>query len=151
VAGQAWLDHEWSGEILAAEAVGWDWLGIDLDSGAKLMLFQIRDKQSGKLWAGATLREATGRKRPISSESVTFQPLGRWRSPRTGAEYPVGMRVRAGAVELDLQPLMDDQELDSRAITGAIYWEGAVTAVQDGSPVGRGYLELTGYHRPLSF
>ena len=50
---------------------------------------------------------------------------------------------------LAAQPLLDDQELDSRASTGAIYWEGAVTARGSGNRTGRGYLELTGYGRPL--
>jgi predicted secreted hydrolase len=46
---------------------------------------------------------------------------------------------------------MDDQESDTRLSTGAIYWEGAVTAASNGQRVGRGYLELTGYVKPLSF
>jgi len=33
----------------------------------------------------------------------------------------------------------------TRLSTGAIYWEGAVQALEQGRPVGRGYLELTGY------
>ena len=68
-----------------------------------------------------------------------------WRSPRTGIEYPVAMRLRAGALDLTLEPLMDDQELDSRASVGTIYWEGAVRALAGGREIGRGYLELTGY------
>jgi len=44
-----------------------------------------------------------------------------------------------------LRPLFDDQELDARGSTGTAYWEGAVTAFEDGRRVGRGYLELTGY------
>jgi predicted secreted hydrolase len=42
---------------------------------------------------------------------------------------------------------MDDAELDSRASTGTIYWEGPVRLrdARDKTPVGRGYLELTGY------
>ena len=59
------------------------------------------------------------------------------------------MRVRAGERELVLEPLMDDQELDSRASTGTIYWEGAVTASERGRAAGRGYLELTGYGKPV--
>ena len=51
--------------------------------------------------------------------------------------------------DLVLKPLMDDQELDSRASTGTIYWEGAVTAYKNTSAVGRGYLELTGYWKPM--
>ena len=44
---------------------------------------------------------------------------------------------------------MSDQELDSRLTTGAVYWEGASTLLEDGRPVGRGYLEMTGYVQPL--
>ena len=52
---------------------------------------------------------------------------------------------------------MDDQELDSRASTGAIYWEGAVRlfAIEDAEAggrereVGQGYLEMTGYAERL--
>jgi predicted secreted hydrolase len=41
-----------------------------------------------------------------------------------------------------------DQELDTRATTGVIYWEGSqrVTATRAGTPVsGEAYVELTGY------
>jgi predicted secreted hydrolase len=44
---------------------------------------------------------------------------------------------------------MDDQESDTRASVGAVYWEGAVRATHEKKPVGRGYLELTGYGQPL--
>ena len=59
------------------------------------------------------------------------------------------MTVAAGGIEITLEPLFDDQELDSRASTGTIYWEGAVRASVAGREVGRGYLELTGYGTPL--
>jgi predicted secreted hydrolase len=61
----------------------------------------------------------------------------------------VSVRVQAGPVTLELEPLMDDQELDARASTGTVYWEGAVRARQGGQAAGRGYLELTGYGKPL--
>ena len=42
--------------------------------------------------------------------------------------------------------LLEDQELDSRASTGAIYWEGLAQLVDaSGREIGRGYLEMTGY------
>ncbi len=45
-----------------------------------------------------------------------------------------------------MRALLDDQELDSRASTGAIYWEG-LSLLEDGrgTRLGRGYLEMTGY------
>jgi predicted secreted hydrolase len=152
VQGQAWLDHEWSSAQLAEEAVGWDWIGIDLEGGGALMAYQIRDKAGRKFWAGGTLRAADGSTHALSPDSVSFTPLRWWRSPHTGARYPVAMRVDAGDVHLTLVPMMDDQEFDSRASTGAVYWEGAVTATDATSkttPLGRGYLELTGYLQRL--
>jgi predicted secreted hydrolase len=149
VTGTAWLDHEWSSEILAEEAAGWDWIGANLDDGGALMAFRMRDKRGGVLWAAGTLRDANGRVRTFAPAEVSFTPLRRWRSPRTAVEYPVAMRVRAGDLELELAPMMDDQELDSRASTGTIYWEGAVRVLRDGQRVGRGYLELTGYWNPV--
>jgi predicted secreted hydrolase len=149
VTGQAWLDHEWSREYLAPEAAGWDWIGINLADGDALMAFRIRGRDGHDLWAGGTFRDGTGRTSVFAPGDIRFQPLRSWRSPRTNAEYPVVMQVRAGPITLRLDPLMQDQELDSRASTGTIYWEGAVRAMQDGKEAGRGYLELTGYASPL--
>ena len=57
--------------------------------------------------------------------------------------------VRAGDLELAIEPLFDDQEHDARASSGTIYWEGAARALRNGKPVGLGYLELTGYWRRM--
>jgi predicted secreted hydrolase len=149
VRGRAWLDHEWASQYLAPEAAGWDWAGLNLDDGAALMAFQMRNRDGRVRWTAATLRDARGRVRALESHEVAMRPLRTWRSPRTAVEYPVGMRVQAGDLELDLEPLMDDQELDARASTGTIYWEGAVRALRAGREAGRGYLELTGYWNPL--
>jgi predicted secreted hydrolase len=148
VTGVAWLDHEWSSEPLPEGAVGWDWVGINLDGGGALMAFRMRDRDGGSFWAGGTLRGADGRVRVLRPSEVRFSPLKRWRSPRTGAEYPVAVRVEAGPLALELEPLMDDQEMDARASTGTVYWEGAVRAKGE-KGAGRGYLELTGYWKPL--
>jgi predicted secreted hydrolase len=145
VTGTSWLDHEWSSEILATGVRGWDWTGINLDDGGALMAFVLRGKDGTDYWAGGTLRSATGVQRILTPREVRFMPLRHWRSPRTGASYPVAMRVHAGEMTLELAPLIDDQELDSRSSVGAIYWEGAVRATSGGRPAGRGYLELTGY------
>ncbi len=153
VTGEAWLDHEWSSAYLEPDAAGWDWLGLNLADGGALMAFRIRDRQGRTRWAAGTLRAADGRQRALRPDEVEFVPGRRWRSPRTGVEYPVEFRVRAGPLVFALDPLLDDQESDTRATTGAIYWEGAVRAIDanadGGAPIGRGYLELTGYGTPL--
>ncbi|MGA8032926.1 MAG: carotenoid 1,2-hydratase, partial [Casimicrobiaceae bacterium] len=149
VRGIAWLDHEWSSRYLAAGAVGWDWTGINLDDGGALMAFRIRDRDGGTLWAGGSHRDATGSARSFAPDQVRFVPKQRWRSPRTGIEYPVAMQVGVGDLDVTLLPLMPDQELDARASVGIVYWEGAVRAAIGGRDAGRGYLELTGYGEPL--
>ncbi len=149
VEGRAWLDHEWSSEVMAADAVGWDWIGVNLDDGGALMAFRMRDRAGDALWAGGARRHADGRTEVLVPDAVRFAPGRRWTSPRTGFAYPVEFVVTAGGVDYALTPLMDDQELDSRLSTGIVYWEGAVTASASGRPVGRGYLELTGYGSAL--
>jgi predicted secreted hydrolase len=149
VTGEAWLDHEWSSEPLAEGTVGWDWVGLNLEDGGALMAFRMRGKDGGSFWAGGSLRGADGRLRVLKPSEVSFSALRRWRSPRTGAEYPVAVRVEAGPLVFELEPLMDDQEMDARASTGTVYWEGAVRVKRDDQPAGRGYLELTGYWKPL--
>lgn len=145
VSGQAWLDHEWSSELLPEAAQGWDWVGLNLADGGALMAFRLRRQDGGALWSAATFRPAGGGAQVLGPGEVAFEPLRQWRSARTGIAYPVEWRVRVGARTLHLRPLIDDQELDSRLSTGAAYWEGAVRVFEDGQEVGRGYLEMTGY------
>jgi predicted secreted hydrolase len=149
VKGEAWLDHEWSSEYLDSEAVGWDWIGINLSDGGALMAFRIRGSRGEQRWAGGTLRNADGRMRILDRDDIRFVPTRAWQSPRSGTVYPVQWHVQAGPLALDLKPLIDDQENDTRLSTGAIYWEGAVRAYQADQLVGRGYLELTGYGERL--
>jgi predicted secreted hydrolase len=149
VTGEAWLDHEWSSEYLDPQAVGWDWIGVNLTDGGALMAFRIRGAQGEQRWAGGTLRGSDGRVQILEPEEVEFQPARHWTSPRTHITYPVRWRVRAGTREFELDPLLDDQENDTRLSTGAIYWEGAVRVHELGQLVGRGYLELTGYGERL--
>ena len=146
VTGRAWLDHEWSDEYLAPEAVGWDWVGFNLLDGAALMAFRLRRADGSALWAGGSFRDAAGRLIIFGAGDVRFEPLRRWTSPRTQATYPVEWTLSTPAGRWRVVALQDDQELDSRESTGSLYWEG-VSALHDdgGGVVGYGYLELTGY------
>ena len=148
VAGSAWLDREWSSDYLGTAAIGWDWTGINLDDGGALMAFRIRGRDGGTIWAGGSLRDGGGRMVRFAPEDVRFAPVSWWRSPRTGARYPVAqdvhVRLPGGIRRFRLTPLFADQELDARRGGQPVYWEGAVSV-----PGGRGYLELTGYAAPL--
>ncbi|WP_205853745.1 carotenoid 1,2-hydratase [Phenylobacterium deserti] len=149
VTGEAWLDREWSSTLLDARAVGWDWVGLNLDDGGALTAFQVRDESGQAVWTGGSLRDAAGRFTEFGPRDVRFTTRRLWRSPRTNAAYPVErvveVRLPGGMRAFSIRPLFDDQELDSRASGGPVYWEGAVRT--DG---GRGYLELTGYAGALT-
>ncbi|MEI6282149.1 MAG: carotenoid 1,2-hydratase [Alphaproteobacteria bacterium] len=148
VTGEAWLDREWASSLLDPKAVGWDWVGLNLDDGGALMAFMIRDKAGKPIWNGGALRSASGALTTLGKDDVAWGRARSWRSPRTQAAYPVErvVSVRSGGQwrRWTLRPLFDDQELDSRAAGGPVYWEGAVH-----TEGGRGYLELTGYAGPL--
>lgn len=150
VSGTAWLDHEWSSQYMEKDAVGWDWVGINLDGGGALMAFRMRSQKGGSFWAGGALRNPDGRLKVLAPGEVRFVPQREWKSPRTGTSYPVSWLVTAGGREFAIEPLFDDQEHDARASSGTIYWEGAVRALLDGKPAGLGYLELTGYWRRVN-
>jgi predicted secreted hydrolase len=150
VRGVAWFDHEWSSGIVDERAQGWDWVGLNLDQGGALMLFQMRGPRDSELWAAAKWR-AAGTIEGVSykPEAVEWKPMRYWRSPRTGVRYPIEWQVTVGDRVITLKPLMDDQENDARGSTGTIYWEGAVRAFEGDQPLGRGYLEMTGYAEKL--
>jgi predicted secreted hydrolase len=93
--------------------------------------------------------DPVGAVHPLHDGDFEILPTRHWTSPTTGGTYPMAwqVRLRDPAYQIEVQPLLEDQELASRG-TGPSYWEGAVDAQgsRDGRPVrGRGYVEMTGY------
>lgn len=146
VRGRAWLDHEWSDTLMHPQAVGWDWIGMNLDDGGALTAFQLRRADGSALWAGGSWRSADGRLQAFAADAVRFSPGRQWASPSSGARYPLQWTVDTPAGRFEVQALLDAQELDSRGSTGTVYWEG-LSELRDaqGRRVGSGYLEMTGY------
>ncbi|MBX2881385.1 MAG: carotenoid 1,2-hydratase, partial [Granulosicoccus sp.] len=159
VDGRGWLDHEWSSELLDKKASGWDWVGLNFHDGSALMAFQMRTLTNEVLYSAARYLSTESGEQKERDLSPRFTAVRHWRSPRTDGSYPVSIRLQAGELDLTIEPLFDDQELDSRGSTGVIYWEGAVSvwhseAIRpDGSKksdrIATGYLELTGYAERL--
>jgi len=144
--GRGWLDREWSDHYLAGDAVGWDWIGINLFDGSTLMAFRIRHPDGSALWAGGSFRPPGRPAVDFGPGDVKFTAGRRWTSPSSQASYPVEWQIETRAGRFALRSLMDAQELDSRGSTGAIYWEGLAELLDSaGRRVGLGYLEMTGY------
>jgi len=150
VQGRAWLDHEWSNQLLGSgpdSAIGWDWTGINLLDGGALTLFRLRRADGSVHWTGGSYRAAGQiQVRDFVPTEVSLQPGRTWKSTRTGAVYPITWRLTTPIGVFELRALLDDQELDARGSTGTVYWEG-LSELLDGSGrrVGLGYLEMTGY------
>ncbi|WP_060511684.1 lipocalin-like domain-containing protein [Pseudomonas sp. NBRC 111124] len=139
VTGQAWLDREWSSQPLAAGQSGWDWFSLHLGSGAKLMLFQVREDQ-GQPYRAGTWVGPDGQVRALQGAEVALTPLA-WADQDNGKRVPTRWRVQVPAVQVDVQV----EAVQTRAWMGTRfpYWEGPVRV--SGSAQGRGYLEMTGY------
>jgi predicted secreted hydrolase len=151
--GHAWLDHEWSDELLHPQAVGWDWIGINLLDGGALTAFRLRRADGSTLWAGGSFRAGTAgapAPRIFDPAEVAFEAVRHWRSAATNTSYPTTWSVHTPAGRHIVRALLDAQELDSRSSTGAVYWEGLAELLDAaGRRIGLGYLEMTGYAAPI--
>lgn len=148
VTGESWFDHEWATNQLTAEQVGWDWFSVQLDDGTELMLYQMRTR-SGEAdpQSSGTFIARDGTTRHLRREDYRLTPTRYWKSPATGARYPIAWEVTVPALELAarIETPVREQEL---AIEPIAYWEGAIdfAGTHGAAPVrGQGYMELTGY------
>jgi predicted secreted hydrolase len=145
VTGLSWLDREWGTGSLAAGQVGWDWFSLQLDSGADLMYYRLRDEEGTSHPASrGTWVTRDGRSRDIGPGKIGLEPLDWWRSA-DGRRYPVRWRLDYPEAGLDLivRAVLPDQHMD----LAVAYWEGLVEVVdtRSGRILGHGYLEMTGY------
>jgi len=151
VSGTAWMDHEFGSNQLTKDQIGWDWLGLHLSDGRELMLYLMRKKNGGyDRNSSGTLVDADGSVHHLPLRAYRFEPTGRWRSPRSGALYPMGWRVSVPGVgiEIRVKALAKNQELETKGSTRVTYWEGAVQAEgrsKGGQVSGTGFVEMTGY------
>ncbi|HEY7672898.1 MAG TPA: lipocalin-like domain-containing protein [Gammaproteobacteria bacterium] len=147
VTGTAWMDREWGTSALPEGVVGWDWFGLRLDDGRDLMFYRLRRADgSASSFSGGSLTDSAGEVRRLDAEDVALATTDLWRSPASGATYPVAWRMTVPREGLDLAitPSLRDQELR----LSARYWEGAVEVTGRAAAAaihGHGYLELAGY------
>ena len=166
VKGIGWLDHEWTNNLLMEDFIGWDWVGINLIGGESLMVFRLRKADGSAGWADQSYFDKNQIRRSIKEfrkekmlESlidyrddrlIEWNARRFWASPRSTAEYPVEQYLYFYGKKFHIVPLFEDQEVDATDSTGNFYWEGAVKLFEGDTEIGRGYMELTGYDKPLS-
>ncbi len=149
VTGDAWMDHQW-GYFTTFDGAGWDWYAFQLSDGTDVMLYVVPGVGDSPAYLDGSIVGPSGELTVLEAEDFTITPTGTWTSPESGIEYPSGWQVDVPRVDLSLtvMPTIVDQEMDTSATTGVIYWEGEVeiSGSHADSPVtGLGYVELTGY------
>jgi predicted secreted hydrolase len=156
VQGLSWMDHEFGSNQLRDDQVGWDWFSIQLDNQTELMLYLIRRKDGTvDPYSSGTLVNTDGTTKHLALKDFRIEVLDRWKSPKSGANYPMRWKVAipSEGIDLEILPAFPDQELITNRSTRVTYWEGAVEirASLKSKPVaGRGYVEMTGYAGKLT-
>ena len=138
VTGEAWLDREWSSQPLSEKQLGWEWFSLAFKDGAKLMGFQLRQKD-GETFSAGTWIASDGKTVSYPDGRFLAEPLKM--SEVSGRTIPTewwvslpGNGVGVKVIALNPQAWMD---------LSIPYWEGPVSF--SGSHEGKGYLEMTGY------
>jgi predicted secreted hydrolase len=149
VEGTTWFDHQW-GDFISVGGGGWDWFAVNLADGTDLTLSLVRAADGSYPLVYGTIVDREGRASHLDRTAFSVEVTRHWTSPTTGASYPAGwiVSIPGEGLKVSLQPTVADQELDTRATTGVVYWEGSqvVRAVRAGQALsGEGYVELTGY------
>lgn len=148
VTGIAWFDHQW-GDFISVGGGGWDWFAINLDDGRDLTISVVREVSGDPVLQYGTLIAADGSVRHLGASDFSVEPGASWLSLRTQRRYPIEWTIeRAIEVPLSLRATVDDQELDTRATTGVVYYEGSHDVRGDqGSALvtGQAYVEITRY------
>lgn len=144
VTGLSWLDREWSTSALGDDQAGWDWLALQLADGRDLMYYRLRH-EDGRVDAisRGSLVDANGRRVELGSD-LSLHPVRWWPAP-DGRRFPLewDLVLPGEARTLRVAAVFDAQYMQ----LAVRYWEGMVD-VRDratGAPLGRGYLEMTGY------
>jgi predicted secreted hydrolase len=156
VRGLTWMDHEFGSNELREDQVGWDWFSVQLDNQTELMLYLLRGKDgSVDPYSSGTLVNTDGSTKHLSLKDFNVEVLQRWKSPKSGADYPMKWKVTVPqeGIELAIAPAFPDQELITNRSTRVTYWEGTVqvSGTAGGKPVsGEGYVEMTGYAGKLN-
>lgn len=138
VTGVGWLDREWSSQPLREDQTGWDWFSLHLDSGARVMVYRLRQSDGNAAYAGTWI-DPGGSPEPIPENAFEVTPLNQ--TEVAGRRIPTEWRLEipSRGFVVDTAPLNPQSWMG----TNFAYWEGPIRF--SGSHSGRGYLEMTGY------
>jgi predicted secreted hydrolase len=151
VTGRSWMDHEFSSNELAKNQVGWDWMGLDLANGDDLMVYRMRTATGRSDYLSGTVISPDGKLRYLSAGNLSLIGSDIWKSPDSGGAYPQAWRLSViGLGTFTVKSRMPGQELITSRTSDITYFEGSAEILDDqGKSAGEGYLEMTGYAKPV--
>ena len=147
VEGWAWLDRAWGEVPLSRGQIALNRFILQLDDNREIMVFQLRRRDgSGEPINRGLIVLPDGTVRGLRQRDLELTVLDQWKSPRNGSSYPAHWRLKLPTrdIELEIVPLLTDQELDH----SIRYWAGGVVIAgqEKGRRLnGHGHVELTGY------
>jgi len=152
VSGLSWMDHEFSSNSLGHQQAGWDWMGLQLKDGTDLMIYRLRNRAGATDYLSGTRVGNDGVPHYLTDRDLSLAGGEPWHSDRSGANYPQTWKINvAGMPPLTVQSEMPGQELATSDSTDVTYFEGAAKVLNTrGEEVGQGYLEMTGYDKPIT-
>jgi predicted secreted hydrolase len=142
VEGVGWFDHQW-GDFLTGK-LAWERFSLQLDDGADIMIYNLRDKANQTMHAMASFTQ-NGKTELLADSDFTLAPGAKWISTRTGIAYPIewDIKIPKKNITITTHSIIDNSEFDATVTTYNTYWEGAVNV--KGSHTGQGFMELSGY------
>jgi predicted secreted hydrolase len=138
VTGHAWMDREWSSQPLASDQTGWDWFSLHLESGAKLMLFRLRQKDGQNYFSGNWIG-LDGKSVQVASADIVMTPISSTEVADRKVPTRWSIAIPSRGLKIETTPL----NARSWMATSFPYWEGPISF--RGNHSGVGYLEMTGY------
>jgi predicted secreted hydrolase len=125
-------------------------MGLDLSNGDDLMVYRMRTADGGSDYLSGTVITPDGKPRYLASTDLSLTSSDTWKSPDSGGAYPQSWRLSVdGLGTFTVKSRMPGQELIT-ARSGITYFEGSAEVRDDhGEPAGEGYLEMTGYAKPV--
>lgn len=156
VHGLGWMDHEFMSDALQPDQEGWDWISLMTKDGSSIMYFRLRGKTETAEYSACSIMNSLG---DTKACRAIIEIQNYWKSSFSGARYPSELRMLVDGKRYSLKTVVANQELSDRSVAAEAdsneatlnqamsYYEGALSA-SDSSAVG--YIELTGYDKPLS-
>lgn len=138
VSGSAWLDREWSSQPLASGQTGWDWFSLNLDTGSKIMVFQLRQSDGTAYYSGTWIG-ADNKSEPLTANDFMVEPTHHTIVSNRQIPTQWTLSIPDRGISTNIESINPQSWMD----TSVPYWEGPVRI--SGSHGGRGYLEMTGY------